>query len=79
MPLAGMPGMAAVSYTHLDVYKRQVTDIFVEETVLSHDILEGSFLRTCYVSDIEFLDSFPPTASAYFKRQHRWVRDNGGR
>ncbi len=56
------------------LFYRLVTDIFVEETVLSHDILEGSFLRTCYVSDIEFLDSFPPTASAYFKRQHRWVR-----
>lgn len=56
------------------LFYRLVADIFVEETVLSHDILEGSFLRTCYVSDIEFLDSFPPTASAYFKRQHRWVR-----
>lgn len=47
---------------------------FPEEQILSHDILEGSLLRTAFVGDIEFSDSFPATAASYFKRLHRWLR-----
>lgn len=42
--------------------------------VLSHDILEGAFLRTGYFSQISFTDGFPATLSGFYKRQHRWVR-----
>lgn len=45
-----------------------------EETVLSHDILEGGYLRAGYVSDVQITDSFPQTAASYYRRLHRWVR-----
>ncbi len=56
------------------LFYKLAASLFAEETVLSHDILEGALLRACYVSDVEFLDSFPATALSYFKRQHRWIR-----
>jgi len=47
---------------------------FVENQVLSHDLLEGCYVRTAFASDIELHDTFPSTYSAYCKRHHRWVR-----
>ncbi len=45
-----------------------------EGRVLSHDALEGAYLRGGYMSDIEFSDSFPSSPAAYFRRSHRWIR-----
>ncbi len=42
--------------------------------VLSHDALEGAYLRGGYMSDLEFSDSFPSSPDAYFRRSHRWIR-----
>ena len=45
-----------------------------EGKVLSHDALEGAYLRGGYMSDVEFSDSFPGSPIAYFRRSHRWIR-----
>lgn len=45
-----------------------------ENTVLSHDLLEGSYARAGLVSDVELVDSFPAHYSAFAGRMHRWVR-----
>lgn len=45
-----------------------------ENRVLSHDALEGAYLRGGLMTDVELTDSFPSDAAAYFKRMHRWVR-----
>lgn len=45
-----------------------------ENRVLSHDLLEGGFLRAGLISDIELIDDHPSKFSAYQKRLHRWVR-----
>ena len=42
--------------------------------LLSHDLLEGSFVRVGLASDIELFDQFPRDYPAYARRQHRWVR-----
>ncbi len=47
---------------------------FPEGRILSHDALEGAFLRGAYMSDAEFSDAFPRNVLSYYKRQHRWVR-----
>lgn len=59
---------------NVEVFYDLLNDRFPSETVLSHDILEGSFLRTRFVSDISFVDGFPPEATPFFKRLHRWIR-----
>ena len=45
-----------------------------EGRVLSHDALEGAYLRGGYMSGVEFSDSFPGSPIAYFRRSHRWIR-----
>ncbi len=45
-----------------------------ENLVLSHDALEGAFLRGGLMSDAELVDGFPAGPLSYYRRQHRWVR-----
>jgi cyclic beta-1,2-glucan synthetase len=45
-----------------------------DDTLLSHDLIEGSFLRTGLASDVEVYDDYPSTYLAQTARLHRWVR-----
>lgn len=45
-----------------------------ENRILSHDILEGCYLRAGYLSDVELTDGFPPSPAPWFDRLHRWIR-----
>jgi cyclic beta-1,2-glucan synthetase len=45
-----------------------------ENTVLSHDLLEGVHGRVALVSDIVLLEQYPSNALAYMRRLHRWIR-----
>jgi len=56
------------------LYWELLKDAFAPETVLSHDLLEGTRLRCAYLSGITATDSCPKTADSYFKRLHRWIR-----
>lgn len=56
------------------VFDRVLCERIPENRVLSHDLLEGGFLRTGLLTDIELVDEQPATFSAYQKRLHRWVR-----
>ena len=42
--------------------------------VLSHDAVEGAFLRGGWLGEAECADRFPARPLAYYKRLHRWVR-----
>ncbi len=56
-----------------EYYKRCVVAL-PEESVLSHDIIEGGILGTAYCGDVEFSDGMPPTTRGWFRRAHRWMR-----
>ncbi|MBR2667511.1 MAG: hypothetical protein IKD96_05080 [Oscillospiraceae bacterium] len=45
-----------------------------ENRVLSHDLLEGSYLHTGLLSDVELTDGYPARVTAWYRRLHRWVR-----
>ena len=45
-----------------------------DNMVLSHDLLEGSFLRAGLITDIELVDDYPTTYLNAMERIHRWVR-----
>lgn len=47
---------------------------FPQNTILSHDLLEGAYLHAGLISDIELTDSYPYKVPSYFSRLHRWVR-----
>ena len=47
---------------------------FPASTLLSHDLLEGAYVRVGMATDIELFDSFPCSYLAHTPRQHRWIR-----
>lgn len=57
-----------------ECYLKVLENAFPDNTVLSHDMLEGSRLRAGFVGDIVFSDSTPGNIISYYKRAHRWAR-----
>lgn len=58
----------------LEVFYEVLKDEIPENTVLSHDLLEGSYLRCALVNDIILLDGYPSKYNAAMGRNHRWIR-----
>jgi cellobiose phosphorylase len=58
----------------VDVFNTVQDDRIPDETLLSHDLLEGNFLRTALATDIELLDEYPPDYGTQCSRLHRWTR-----
>ena len=58
----------------LEVFDQVLADVFPDNLVLSHDLLEGNYLRCGYVSDIELIDDFPSKFLTDTSRHHRWAR-----
>lgn len=59
---------------HIDTFNYMLRDEVPENSVLSHDLLEGEYVRTALVTDIELIDGYPAYYIASAKRLHRWVR-----
>jgi cyclic beta-1,2-glucan synthetase len=47
---------------------------FPVETLLSHDLIEGSYVGVGLATDIELFENMPLEYGGYCKRQHRWIR-----
>ncbi len=45
-----------------------------ENRILSHDLIESTYLRAGLATDIELYDDYPGTYASYSKRVHRWTR-----
>jgi cyclic beta-1,2-glucan synthetase len=45
-----------------------------ENTMLSHDLFEGTYARAGLISDVEVIEDFPIRYDVALRRQHRWVR-----
>ncbi|KAB3534392.1 glycosyl transferase [Alkaliphilus pronyensis] len=58
----------------IEVFNSILSKALPDNAILSHDLLEGSYLRTGLATDVEFIDGFPSNYSSYIKRLHRWVR-----
>ncbi|NLX94431.1 MAG: hypothetical protein GXZ02_11425 [Clostridiales bacterium] len=58
----------------LRTFQTILKDSIPLDSILSHDLLEGSFLRAGLVTDLKLVDSYPSKYNAYSARQHRWVR-----
>ena len=58
----------------VDIFYKTLDEAYPEETVLSHDLLEGTRLRCALISDLELTDGMPKNPASYFDRLHRWIR-----
>jgi len=58
----------------VQVFSDLLIDEIPENTVLSHDLLEGSYLRCGLVSDIMLMDGYPIKYASFMNRLSRWIR-----
>ncbi|NLW88414.1 MAG: hypothetical protein GXY43_01650 [Clostridiaceae bacterium] len=59
---------------HLRAFHALLKKKIPENSVLSHDLLEGSLTRCAFASGIKLLERVPSRIGAYIKREHRWIR-----
>ena len=59
---------------NVDAFYHVIRKYIPENQVLSHDLLEGSIIKTGLASDVEFSDGFPTKVVSYYSRMHRWIR-----
>jgi len=58
----------------LEVFQSVLDKRLPQGSILSHDLLEGSYLRTGLATDIELVDGFPSGYNTHSMRSHRWTR-----
>jgi len=58
----------------LDAFERALGDHVPDNTLLSHDLLEGLYARAGLLSDVELFDDPPADQQVVDARAHRWTR-----
>jgi cyclic beta-1,2-glucan synthetase len=58
----------------VDAFEAALAGRIPENTLLSHDLFEGTFARAGLASDVEVVDDFPSRYDVAARRQHRWAR-----
>ena len=56
------------------IFSKVLKDRIPENTVLSHDLLEGNYLRCGLVTDIMLMDGYPQKYMSFMNRLSRWTR-----
>lgn len=58
----------------VEIFEQALNDRFPENRILSHDLLEGCYTRSGFVSDIQLYEEYPASYKADVSRRHRWIR-----
>ena len=58
----------------VEVFSKVLKNEIPENTVLSHDLLEGSYLRCGLVTDTMLMDGYPTKYASFMNRLSRWTR-----
>ncbi|MDP4285550.1 MAG: glucoamylase family protein [Bacteroidota bacterium] len=58
----------------VDIFQKVLDGIFLENRILSHDLLEGCYIRSGLLSDVQLFEKYPTTYSADMKMRIRWIR-----
>ena len=59
---------------HLETFQQILSGTFPQNLILSHDLLEGNYLRCGLINDVELFDDYPSNYLDDAKRHHRWTR-----
>lgn len=58
----------------VDAFEQALAGRLPENLILSHDLLEGSYARSGFLSDVDLVEDSPTRYDADVKRRHRWIR-----
>jgi cyclic beta-1,2-glucan synthetase len=58
----------------VDAFEQSTNGRFPENTLLSHDLIEGSYARAGLATGISVYDDYPTRYLTFTRRKHRWIR-----
>lgn len=58
----------------IHVFERVLSKRFPDNRILSHDLLEGCYIRSGLLSDASLHEVYPSSYEADVSRRHRWIR-----
>ncbi|UCC49977.1 MAG: phosphorylase, partial [Gemmatimonadota bacterium] len=58
----------------VDAFEAALEGKVPENTLLSHDLFEGTFARAGLMTDVDLFEEFPANYEVAARRNHRWVR-----
>lgn len=58
----------------VDIFAKGLNGRFPENRILSHDLLEGCYIRSGLLSDVQLYEEYPSRYDADVQRRHRWIR-----
>ncbi len=58
----------------VDIFQKVLDERFLENRILSHDLLEGCYIRSGLLSDVQLFEKYPTTYNADMKMRLRWIR-----
>ncbi len=58
----------------VDTFEQALDGRFPENSILSHDLVEGCYARSGLISDVHLYEEYPPRYLADVNRRHRWIR-----
>ena len=72
--LFGLGSFAGKGIYDVDAFEAATSGLFLDNEILSHDLLEGLFVRAGLASDVEVVEEFPSRYDVAKSRDHRWAR-----
>jgi cyclic beta-1,2-glucan synthetase len=72
--LFGEGSYAGKGIYDVDAFETALRDRVPDNTLLSHDLFEGTFARAGLASDVEVVEEYPARYDVAAARQHRWAR-----
>jgi cellobiose phosphorylase len=58
----------------VDTFEQAIEGRFPDNSILSHDLVEGCYARSGLLSDVQLYEEYPSRYSADVNRRHRWIR-----
>lgn len=58
----------------IDTFTASLSGRFPENRILSHDLVEGCYARSGFLSDVQLYEAYPPSYYADMQRRQRWIR-----
>ncbi len=72
--LFGEGSYAGKGIYDVDAFEAALNDRVPANTLLSHDLFEGTFARAGMATDVEVVEEYPARYDVAVARQHRWAR-----
>lgn len=58
----------------LRVFEQALANRFPDNRILSHDLLEGNYVRSGLLTDVQLYEEYPSQYNTDMQRRHRWIR-----